>query len=170
MTVICIMLADIICCHSQTMKVASDLMSGLCFRSANISIAHSFAPKFSAGTDIKMNLKTILRTQDDIVSAHREDLSISEGETHPDRDIETFQESCLYIDYWPADAFEGTYIRLGGRIRDREGPDMIIGLGYTMRVWKGLGIETGYSLGVIEVLNKQKLSIDGIKAGFYYVF
>ena len=170
MTVICIMLTDIICCNSQTMKVGSDLLSGLCFKSANISTSYSFAQKWSAGADIEMNLKTIIRQQEDIVSDHLKDLSITEESTHMNRSIESFQKVSIYIDYWLEDTFKGAYIRLGGDIRDREGPDMTIGVGYTMRIWKGLGIETGYNLGVIDALNKQKLSADGLKAGFYYVF
>jgi hypothetical protein len=55
-------------------------------------------------------------------------------------------------------------------VRDRSGPDMTVGAGYSCRIWKGLYAGFAYRIRVIESISKQHTPIEGIRISLDYVF
>ena len=50
----------------------------------------------------------------------------------------------LKIKYWVNETFNGGYIMAGCRFGDRRGLDGTIGMGYSIRIWKGLRWSVSY--------------------------
>ena len=158
-------------CHCQNRRIGTDLLGSICFETAGINLDCGFAPRWSAGADASIDLKVIKKPDDTLTAEHMESLSPHEQEERKTVLVrDRFQEIGFHIGYWPNEIFKGSFISVGGKIKDRHGPDMTLGIGYSFRIWKGLAAEAAYRFGIIEAYKKGRLPISGIKAGIYYVF
>ena len=168
---ICSMIACTFNCQCQNRRIGTDLLGCMCFETARISIDCGFAPRWSAGADACINMNVLKRHDDTLVSEHNEGLSVQEEtEARTFLSGDCFQEIGFHIGYWPDETFKGCFISIGGKIQDRHGPDMTLGIGYSIRIWKGLAAEAAYRFGIREAYKEGRLPISGIKAGVYYVF
>ena len=156
------------CCHGQRSFVGVDILSGVCMKTIHFDIAHKITERWSAGGDIGINTKAARMDQKSIESEHLENITSSTVKSSGFRD--SFQEFCIHIDYWPQRTYEGTHISIGGCIKDRKGPDLTLGLGYFIHIWKGIGVELTYRCGIMETFHEGKLPAKGIKASICYVF
>ena len=59
---------------------------------------------------------------------------------------------------------------MGGALKDRSGPDIIAGAGYTFKIWKGIRAAVMYQVGLIECMSKGFKPSEGIKIGISYAF
>ena len=77
---------------------------------------------------------------------------------------------CIHADYWPRGTFNGLQLSIGGQVKVRGKPDITVGIGYSIRIFKGLGADIIYRCGIKEAHDIGKLPSDGIKAVLHYVF
>lgn len=164
-------LACAFCCNGQKHYIGTDIISGLCFETIQIRLSHGFAPHWSAGTDIGIQLTAVIKTGNKLTQAHDDalkdsDLSIEAAQKNGGQ----FRKICIHMEYWPQSLYIGPMISLGGQITDRGIPDITLAVGYSFQIVKGLGIYTMYRCGIREVYVTEKLPSDGIKAGIYYAF
>ena len=167
MATVVTILTCVFCCNAQKHYVGTDIISGLCFETLQLRISHGFATHWSAGADVGINMNYIIKTDNKLTQAHEE--ALKDNNTVPDS-RRIFREICIHVEYWPGSLYRGPLVSLGGQIRDNEDPDMTIGVGYSIRIAKGLGADIMYRCGIIEASSIGKLPSDGIKAGIYYVF
>ena len=164
-------IACVICCNGQKYYIGTDIISGLCFETIELRLSHGFAIHWSVGADIGINLDYIRKTGNNLTQTHEDALK---GNVLSTRDVQTdgrfFREVCIHMEYWPKYLYNGPLISLGGQIRDKDIPDMIIGIGYSFRIVNGFGADIMYRCGIREAYNIGKLPSDGIKVGIYYVF
>ena len=171
MTTVFSMTACILCCHSQNRSIGIDILSSLCFESPGIRISYGITQKWSAGADAYIDLNVMKRREDELMSAHKEGLSpLSAVRTETEMISGGFQGIGFHLDYWPEKIFKGCFISVGGKVLDRHGPDMTLGIGYSFPIWKGVGAEASYRFGVSEAYKDGKRPLKGIKAEIYYVF
>lgn len=177
MTTAFIIFAGTIWCHGQSgslftgNRIGIDLAAGICFGKTEIITEHSFLPNWSAGAGISLATGLLKRPVSEAESTHLKAISGDDRITNPEEKFrQTFQEICIYADYWPHRAFRGPHVCIGGRIRDRDGPDLILGVGYAIHIWRGLSTDIMYRSGIIETYKDRRLPADGIKAGIHYVF
>ena len=164
-------LACTLCCNGQKHYVGTDLISGLCFGTIQLKLSHGFAENWSAGADIGTSVLTYINNKDEINSSHEEMLTDSRDAIDNTREDELPPGFiCIHADYWPYGTFNGLMLSVGGQIKERGKPDITIGIGYSMRIYKGLGADIIYRCGIKEMHTTGKLPSDGIKAGVYYVF
>lgn len=160
-----------ICGYSQERYVGTDIVGAVCFGSLQLNLAYAFAPQWSAGADLGLNISTIINYNDELEKEHRESLGLDLGILSQGTQQTTgLQNICIHLCYWPIVTFCGPSIRLGCQVKGIDWPDMMLGLGYSFRLLDGLGAEIIYQCGIREIYTKDKLQINGIKAGLYYVF
>ena len=171
MAIVYTILACAAYCNGQKHHIGTDLVSGICSGTIELRVSHSFAPHWSAGADVCINLGTIIKTVNEVTQAHENALKDSGQTIGNVRKAKDFlREICIHTEYWPISPFNGPSVCIGGRIRDTGTPDMTVGAGYSFKIVKGLGADIRYMCGIIEACTTGKLPADGIKAGIYYVF
>ena len=122
----------------------TDLASAICFGTIDISFAHQIADKWSITGQTNQDGKRAFRN-------NLTEVSISAG-------------------FWPHGAFQGISFNLGGIIKDRSGPDIFCGIGYTAPISKGLAADLGYRLLIMETIKNKAIQYNGIRIGISYVF
>jgi hypothetical protein len=163
--------ACVLCCNGQKHYVGTDIISGLCFGTVQLRLSHSFAANWSAGADIGTNILSYIKKEDETSRSHEETLTGSN-----DTMDKTLEDGLppgfigIHVDYWPSGTFNGLMLSIGGQIKERGEPDITVGIGYSIRIHKGLGADIIYRCGIKETHTTGKLPTDGIKAGVYYVF
>lgn len=152
-------------------RAGIDIADGICQKTIRVMISHSFTSHWSATADIGLDVGLMKSPAAEIEMNHLTALSdMTQSENTQKEFRQTFQDICIYIDYWPSHAFKGPHIFIGGSFKDRSGPDLIFGAGYSINIWKGLSTDIMYRFGIIETYKDRQLSVTGIKAGICYVF
>lgn len=72
--------------------------------------------------------------------------------------------------YWPAGYHEGLHLSLSSVFRIKDSPDILLGGGYAISIWKGIGADLGYRYTVISTGKKEDEGIKGIYVSLYYRF
>ena len=172
-TIACIfMMASFCSVHSMAQSqllVGADILSELTFGAIKIHGSYGFHPHWSAAIEAGIDLNAIPGEINPLDKEHGEGLGYGTEKEEPEfrKDCSTL---CIHIDFWPQKTHKGPCISLGGRHRDRTGADFIIGLGYYIPIWRGLGIDIHYQMGMIETYKSNELSLSGIRGGLHYVF
>lgn len=86
------------------------------------------------------------------------------------RSYSNFVETGICAYYWPQQAFKGSFISIGGCIKDRDGPDLTAGIGYYCKIWKGLSAVLMYRSSIIETINRKSEPVEGLRIGIGYAF
>ena len=171
MAIVYTLLACAFCCNGQKHCIGTDIISGLCFETIQLRLSHGFASHWSAGADIGINIASVMKTGNELTDSHDEELKDSDlGIETTQKSRVKYRETCIHIEYWPQGLYTGPLISLGGLIKDREIPDITLGVGYSFRIIRGLGADIMYRCGIRGMYLTGKLPSDGIKAGIYYVF
>jgi hypothetical protein len=156
-------------CSGQNKKTfGTDPASIICFKEVRINAGYAFGRKWSANADISINMENTSERWDEREAAHWLELYGKEQDSRDFKD--DFIESCISFCYWPQSPFAGPVLTIGACVRDRSGPDMTVGAGYSCRIWKGLYAGFAYRIRVIESISKQHTPIEGIRISLDYVF
>lgn len=150
-------------------SVGTDIMTGLTSGTIQIHGSYGFHHNWSAAIEAGVNVTAMHEAEDVLSKEHREALGkdMTEESDGFRRDFTTLS---LHIDYWTQNTHRGLCFSMGGHLRDRSGPDLTIGMGYYIPIWRGLGINLRYQIGIIETYKNAKLPVDGIRGGLHYVF
>ena len=149
-------------------SVGIDIVSGICFKCIRIIATHGISHHWDTAFDVTLDPKTFWPSTSDMEQEHRETL---DGDlTESSKTDEDCQVTDLRVGYWPITTFRGPYLTIGARFTRNGTPDMLIGLGYTFEIRKGISGTIGYHPGIIETFRKRRLSYESIRASISYVF
>lgn len=149
--------------------VGMDILSGLTLGVIKVHGSYGFHLNWSAAIEAGVDLGAIPGETNPLDKEHGEAIG-GRTDTGTPEFRKDFSTICIHINFWPQKTHEGPCISLGGRHRDRTGADFIIGLGYYIPVWRGLGVDLHYQIGMIETYKSAELSLGGIRGGLHYVF
>jgi len=175
LTTLCILMtSSAISCHSAEktdyIKTGIDIISAACLGTIRIEALYGFSEKWSVGSEIGINLKAMKTYTEDIGTIHKNDLEEQIKPIATDRFRQVFQEISLSIQYWPVKMFSGPFIHVGMTHKDRDRPDCFTGMGYSIHIWKDLGLTLMYRLMIMDAIKKRNISAEGIRIGINYIF
>ena len=130
---------------------------------ASIHIGYGFSPSFSAHADAAVGYSHFITRGSALEKEHDEELGQS-----PDSYSADYLSEGVHLRYWPHSLMTGTYLLAGVRYRNTGLPYCEIGIGYRIRIWKGLGIEAGYRLNLTGAVRGNKITGEGFTTGLYY--
>ena len=152
-------------------SVGIDVISCLCLKSFRLYGSHCFHKHWTTTAEISINMEALYHKEKTIWNEHRDTIDDSpEIIQEQSRLRKSTQEINIGMVFWPKRSFDGVHIIIGGRIRDRNDPDIIIGAGYSLKIFRKLYGCIAYNAGIIESRKAGKLSFDGIRAGLNYIF
>ena len=149
-------------CNEKLITAGFDIgshMKGL----ASIQIGYGFCTHFSAHAYMTMAFTHIIKKQSTLEKEH--DLEFGKADIAY---TDEFLSESLHIRYWTRGLMEGPFILTGISCKNIEPPSCEIGLGYRFKIWKGLGLETGYLLNLTEAIRGNKITGEGFTLGIYY--
>lgn len=76
----------------------------------------------------------------------------------------------LEVCYWPSEAFCGPFISTGCTYEELGKADGSIGIGYMMKVWKGISLSLSFKSGLMELKTGADRLADNIDIGINYIF
>ncbi len=85
-------------------------------------------------------------------------------------DRASYPEFTMGIRYWPGSSLEGPYIGLGCRHNLISGPEMTAGCGYSIRIWRCIGLSIGYELRIPGNAKSTVIKSDGITIDLNFRF
>lgn len=100
---------------------------------------------------------------------HEENLDIEEN-SNTTEDIRVGHRFLLGMRYWPAGYLNGPHLSLSCAFRTKGSPDIILGGGYAIGIWKGIGADLGYRHTITDTGNKEDEIIKGLYVSLYYRF
>lgn len=111
------------------------------FRSGNVKImaGYGFHEKWSIRYDTTISMQPTRRKGNPEYETHNgEFVAPAEKET-------SALTTCISFQYWPVRTFRGIYTEIGCRYGYRDMPCCIVGIGYSIPIWKGLSAVLSYS-------------------------
>ena len=151
---------------SIRIELASAISSNI-FRA---SFGHQIGNNWSIESETGININRLIKGKDNETNAHWNALSDTDSFTNSRTFRENFTEVSISVQYWPKLAYEGIMFCVGGTIKDRAPSDINAGIGYLIRIWKGLRADLQYKINIIETAKSQTMQLDGIRIGISYVF
>ncbi len=134
-----------------------------------IDFEYGFSDNWSAGGETGLNLSTLKSKKSHEETEHRQALDYDkESYTSGFRNI--FQETGVYIQYWPQRIFSGPSILIGGIFMDRKVPDITLGICYSFKIWKNIGAGITCKTFIIDSIKQQNNIIDIMQIKFNYTF
>lgn len=76
----------------------------------------------------------------------------------------------LYAAYWPLETYKGPYVYAGCSTGNRTGPDMVIGAGYSIRIWNRLTVKIFTRLDLAATSRSGRAEGESLTLGIGYVF
>ena len=116
-----------------------------------IIISHTFAPQWSAGGSASF------RIMNDITS-------------YMDFPEDGLSEWEFFFRHWAKECNKGGYISLGMAGGFRQSADMKIGIGFSIPIYRGLGIDIGYGIRMLHTIKAKELYIKDITLELHYAF
>lgn len=152
-------------------SVGADIASAICSGAIRISFAHRIADRWTAGAETGIYLKGIEKSGNDEYTSHMQALEDNDSpEASGTSFRDDFIETSVLAGFWPRGAFTGPKLTFGCTFKDRSGMDICAGGGYNIKIWKGLGADISYSLGLRETIRTKKPSLKGLRIGIIYIF
>ena len=153
-------------------KVSTGIeLTSLCLQSIRLSAAHCFHRHWTATMDVNIDMSSLFKTKSSLWEEHRNTISEDSDTTSDQKGFrKDSQEFCIYIGFWPQKAFTGTHIVFGGRISDRSTADLLIGIGYSLKITRHIYGTFAYHTGILETETTRQFPSEGIRAGISYIF
>lgn len=157
-------------CPAQECRAVNvDLVTAIIYGRIEFGAEYAFCEKWSAGAEVSVNIKRIADGPGNEEREHWTELygTAYSGVTSGGRNM---AEYGILLHYWPRNAFDGPVLEVGARVRDRDGPDMIAGIGYRCRIWKGMKATFAYKVGIIGCIKGRIGPLEGLRIGISYAF
>ena len=116
---------------------------------ATIGFDYSFNENWSAEGSVSLPL-IIRKGIDCEETEHKSDLS-KHNITGAEDMSASRSEYRMGICFWMKKHTDGTFLRVSCACRTGHGADLILGAGYALPVWRGIGVCIGYEVGVMSV-------------------
>lgn len=157
-------------CPAQECRAVNvDLVTAIIYGRIEFGAEYAFCPRWSACGEVSVNLKRLTEGPDDEERGHWTEL-YGTGYADEMPGGRNMAEYGILLHYWPRNAFEGPMLEAGARVRDRDGPDMIAGIGYRCRIWKGMKATFAYKVGIIGCIKGRIGPLEGLRIGISYAF
>ena len=157
------------CLAQERCSVGTDLCSLICQGTVRMTVSYAFSSKLTADGEVGMNVGGYMKHSQE----ENRHWGILYGE-YALSDSAVFQscftDACISLSYWSSAVFEGFSTSLGLSVRDRGGPDLDIGVGYSCKIWKGIRLNAGYRFRTAESIRNRKLPLEGFRIIVSYVF
>ena len=157
------------CLAQERSAFGTDLCSLICQATVRMTASYAFCSKCTAEGEVGMNVGGYIKHSQE-ENGH---WGILYGKYAPSDRVafrSCFAEACISFSYWPTAVYEGFTTSLGLSVRDRGGPDLDIGVGYSCKIWKGIRLNAGYRLRTTESIRNRKLPLEGFRIIVSYVF
>ena len=76
----------------------------------------------------------------------------------------------FFFRHWAKECYKGGYISLGMAGGFRQSADMKIGIGFSIPIYRGLGIDIGYGIRMLHTIKAKELYIKDITLELHYAF
>lgn len=157
------------CLAQERCAVGTDLCPLICHGTIRIAASYAFGSKCTADGEVGMNVGGYIKHSQE----EKEHWGLLYGKYAPPDSVSfrsCFADACISFSYWPSAVFEGFSTSLGLSVRDRGGPDLDIGAGYSCKIWKGIRLNVGYRFRTAESIRNRKLPLEGFRIIVSYVF
>ena len=155
----------------QSLSLVSYGVSDAIFHhTVELSVGHQIADRWSVGAAAALNIRRLIKEEDNETLQHRNNLSDTDEHIQKMRFRENLSEIYIYANYWPSGVYKGAALGVGGVVKDRSGPDLFCYAGYTLRIWKGLGCEIGWRICLKETMSNKTINTKGLRISISYVF
>lgn len=155
------------CVTTSRAQTAAGLdLSSLLFKEVKIAVGHKISGHWSVSAYAGLNIKVMKERIRPEEAEHNEAFPpafLPDGRSFSHREAIGF---C----YWPQSTFSGPFLSVGGEYRQGSGLDATLGIGYMLKIWKGLTGFLTYDAGIIRTANAGKLPADGFSAGICWIF
>lgn len=130
-----------------------------------VEVGYSFSKHWSLEGDARKRFpskdrKSTEEKIHDILLGHTEEVTVGE-----DAD-----GLCATVCYWPSKAFSGPFLAIGYACEERGRNDGCIGIGYMMKVWKGLAVRLSLKSGISELAAGTEIKTCHLDIGINYIF
>lgn len=151
--------------HMKSM-LGADVGAILKSRQIKVHAGHQILDRWSAGGwfSIRLNGQTMNQEEE----MHRNEFSdeVREGGT----DRTGWDSAGLYLQFWTSEIYDGPFISTG-IVTDGNGhDDCSLGIGYHMKIWKGLSTSIHLELNIIESFKTQRFKGEGSGLCICYTF
>lgn len=116
-----------------------------------IVISHTFAPQWSAGGSASFRIINDIASYMDFPEA-----GLSEWE--------------ISFRHWAKECYKGGYISLGMTGGFRQNADIKTGIGFSIPIYRGLGIDIGYGIRMLHTVRHKELYIKDFTFELHYAF
>ena len=152
----------------QNIRAGLDI-SSICLEMLRIDFEYGFSDNWSAGGEAGLNLSTLKSKRSHEETEHRQALEYDK-ESYSSGFRDVFQETGVYVQYWPQQIFSGPSILIGGTFMDRKVPDIMLGICYSFSIWKNIGVGITCKTFIIDSIKQQNNIIDIMQIKFHYTF
>lgn len=157
------------CPAQERCSVGTDLCPLICQGTVRMTASYAFSRKCTADGEVGMNVGGYIKHSQE----EKGHWGLLYGKYAPSDSVSfrsCFADACISFSYWPSAVFEGFSTSLGLSVRDRGGPDLDIGAGYSCKIWKGIRLNVGYRFRTAESIRNRKLPLEGFRIIVSYVF
>lgn len=141
-------------------------LSSLLFKELKIVVGHRITEHWSVSAYAGLNMKVMQQRLMPEEAEHNETFPPA----HMPANRPFMHREAVGFCYWPQSTFSGPFLSVGGEYRQGSGLDATLGIGYMLKIWKGLIGFMTYDAGIIRTANTGKLPTDGFSAGICWVF
>lgn len=146
------------------------ITEAICFGTADFSFERQISDRWSIGGGTALNIKRLADQKDREYVLHREALSDCQEESQEAGFRKDVSKTYIHVRFWREAPFEGTSYCIGTLLKDRSGPDIYCGAGYTLRIWKGLRADIDCRICLMETIREKTFQYNSIRIGISYVF
>lgn len=151
--------------HKEQAAAGIGMTSAVFRNTLRIEVAYAFSEHWSLEGDAwkrfpSKDRKSTEEKIHDILLGHTEEVTVGE-----DAD-----GLCATVCYWPSKAFSGPFLAIGYAYEERGRNDGCIGIGYMMKVWKGLAIRLSLKSGISELAAGTEMKTCHLDISINYIF
>lgn len=132
---------------------------------ARICFSHAFSESWTASVESEIVMAGISKGPDEMEIEHEKELS---GIFRIPS--ETTWTIGIGIEHWMHRKYEGAFLSAGIRWGKEAGVDAKVGIGYAIRIWKGLGASICYDVGLLEAARTGGTTGKETGICLYYIF
>lgn len=116
---------------------------------AGVDFEYGFSSHWSVRSTVSLRYRDFISTHTALEEEHDSDFPhvVQAAEQAAD-----FHREQISINFWPGSPHVGLFISTGIRYGNLSGFDALMGIGYSMRIWKGLHIKAGYHTPLLQAI------------------
>lgn len=156
------------CLCREKSSMAGVNLASLIRGTAEVEFCYGFSKNFSIKGEAALTYKKIIRGESQLEAEHNTGFGTTEdSQTDIPADTDLHNIGVLLC-YWPRESFSGAHLGLG--LQSGSSTDIILEAGYTIPLWKGIGLSLGIQIPLIRSLTEEHLNARYLNACINYRF